>query len=63
MDLFSPLERPAPSKTGQANGEFLAHLAMLDPAKRRHVTPADFPHANPALVKANVTFQTGGHHA
>lgn len=28
-DLFSPLERPARVKIGQANGEFLAHLAEV----------------------------------
>jgi hypothetical protein len=55
-DLFSP---PAPTRVGQANGEFLAHLAMMAPAERAKITPSTFPHASPACVMANVRFHAG----
>lgn len=60
-DLFADL--PAkPLKVGQANGEFLARLAMMHPAERGTVKPADFPQATPRLVRANVAFLTGTSH-
>lgn len=60
MDLFQPQGTPAPTRIGQANGEFLAHLALMEPARRRHITVADFPHATPSLIRANVAFHAGG---
>jgi len=55
-DLFANLAPPRAFKVGQANGEFLASLAAMDPAQRAHVTPDQFPDACPALVAANVKF-------
>ena len=58
-DLFSLNAPPAPTKIGQANGEFLARLAMMSAGQRKRVKPSDFPHANPNLVTDNVRFHGG----
>lgn len=56
-DLFT--STPAPTRIGQANGEFLAHLAAMPATKRRAVTPGQFPHASAALVESNAAFWRG----
>lgn len=55
-DLFST---PRRLKVGQANGEFLAHLASMTPAQRQKITPKDFPEACPKTVRRNVAFHGG----
>ena len=57
-DLF-PTQRPL--KVGQANGEFLAKLAMADPSTRATVRPNSFPDACSDLVKANAIFWGSDH--
>jgi len=58
-DLFQnqPVQRRL--KVGQANGEFLVHLAAMEPHKRAQVTPEQFPDANPTLVQTNAVFHGG----
>lgn len=57
-DLFASIP-PRRLKIGQANGEFLARLAMLHPSERGSVRPRDFPDATPAYVRANARFHGG----
>lgn len=57
-DLFPNHPTPRRLKVGQGNGEFLAALATMTPAQRAKVTPADFPDATPAIVRAEVLFHT-----
>lgn len=58
-DLFATLEPPRRLKVGQANGEFLAKLALLTPNQRAKVKPEDFPEACPKTVRRNVAFHGG----
>jgi len=58
-DLFSAIDRPKPTKVGQANGEFLARVAAMSPEQRKMMTAQDHPFANPEFVEANRAFHGG----
>ena len=58
-DLFSNQPPPRPTRIGQANGEFLAHLAAMEPHQRAQVMPEQFPYACPTLVQTNAVFHGG----
>lgn len=57
-DLFASLP-PRKLKVGQANGEFLAKLAMMHPSERGSIRPNDFPDATPRCVFENAKFHGG----
>lgn len=59
MDLFGAIERPKPTKVGQANGEFLAAIAAMPAHQRKSVRASDFPYADARFVAANARFHGG----